>query len=167
MAVKKYFDTLGAEDQEKVMELVSQVIDQVSITDEETQETRVNLDMLRSVIEKLSAERKSAKEAEEKLEKETRDERKKAATAAGAELVKTMAVGDIARFTMGSGKNVKTYELEILKITDKTITVEFAGDVFTPNGGQGKRYIPLAKVLAKVESAAEETTDEVSEEVAA
>ena len=69
------------------------------------------------------------------------------AFANGEKLLADAKIGDIATVICGSGKLAKEYDFPIVKIGEKTITVEYTEEN-TPNGTVGPRYPSKAKVVA-------------------
>ena len=107
----------------------------------------INLDELDATMEVLRQLKKGGKDALAEQAKAARDVKNAEDFARGQALVKEAKVGDIATVICGSGKFAKEYKFAILKIGEKTITVEYTADN-TPNGETGKRYPSLSKVIA-------------------
>ena len=107
----------------------------------------INLDELDATMEVLRLLKKDGKDAfaeQAKAQKKVADAE---AFARGEALLKKAEKGDIATVICGSGKFAKEYDFPIVKIGEKTITVEYTEDN-TPNGTVGPRYPSLGKVIA-------------------
>lgn len=107
----------------------------------------INLDELDATMEVLRLLKKDGKDAfaeQAKAQKKVADAE---AFARGEALLKNAEKGDIATVICGSGKFAKEYEFPIVKIGEKTITVEYTEEN-TPNGTVGVRYPSFAKVVA-------------------
>lgn len=107
----------------------------------------INLDELDATMEVLRMLKKDGKDAfaeQAKAQKKVADAE---AFARGEALLKNAEKGDIATVICGSGKFAKEYEFPIVKIGEKTITVEYT-EKNTPNGTVGVRYPSFAKVVA-------------------
>ena len=107
----------------------------------------INLDELDATMEVLRQLKSGNKEALK--EQAAADKKVKDAEdfARGEALLKNAKKGDIATVICGSGKFAKEYEFPIVKIGEKTITVEYT-EKNTPNGTVGVRYPSFAKVIA-------------------
>lgn len=107
----------------------------------------INLDELDATMEVLRLLKKDGKDAfaeQAKAQKKVADAE---AFARGEALLKNAEKGDIATVICGSGKFAKEYDFPIVKIGEKTITVEYT-EKNTPNGTVGVRYPSFAKVVA-------------------
>lgn len=107
----------------------------------------INLDELDATMEVLRMLKKDGKDAfaeQAKAQKKVADAE---AFARGEALLKNAEKGDIATVICGSGKFAKEYDFPIVKIGEKTITVEYTEEN-TPNGTVGVRYPSFAKVVA-------------------
>ena len=107
----------------------------------------INLDELDATMEVLRMLKKDGKDAfaeQAKAQKKVADAE---AFARGEALLKNASKGDIATVICGSGKFAKEYDFPIVKIGEKTITVEYT-EKNTPNGTVGVRYPSFAKVVA-------------------
>ena len=107
----------------------------------------INLDELDATMEVLRMLKKDGKDAfaeQAKTQKKVADAE---AFARGEALLKNAKKGDIATVICGSGKFAKEYDFPIVKIGEKTITVEYT-EKNTPNGTVGVRYPSFAKVIA-------------------
>lgn len=107
----------------------------------------INLDELDATMEVLRLLKKDGKDAfaeQAKAQKKVADAE---AFARGEALLKKAEKGDIATVICGSGKFAKEYDFPIVKIGEKTITVEYTEEN-TPNGTVGVRYPSFAKVVA-------------------
>ena len=107
----------------------------------------INLDELDATMEVLRLLKKDGKDAfaeQAKAQKKVADAE---AFARGEALLKNAEKGDIATVICGSGKFAKEYDFPIVKIGEKTITVEYTEEN-TPNGTVGVRYPSFAKVVA-------------------
>ena len=107
----------------------------------------INLDELDATMEVLRLLKKDGKDAfaeQAKAQKKVADAE---AFARGEALLKKAEKGDIATVICGSGKFAKEYDFPIVKIGEKTITVEYTEEN-TPNGTTGVRYPSFAKVVA-------------------
>lgn len=107
----------------------------------------INLDELDATMEVLRMLKKDGKDAfaeQAKAQKKVADAE---AFARGEALLKNAEKGDIATVICGSGKFAKEYDFPIVKIGEKTITVEYT-EKNTPNGTVGVRYPSFAKVVA-------------------
>ena len=96
----------------------------------------INLDELDATMEVLRLLKKDGKDAfaeQAKAQKKVADAE---AFARGEALLKNAEKGDIATVICGSGKLAKEYEFPIVKIGEKTITVEYTEEN-TPNGTVG------------------------------
>jgi hypothetical protein len=102
------------------------------------------LDCAIDVIRKIKEGAKEALKAQDAADKKVKDAE---AFENGKNLLKDAKVGDIATVICGSGKFAKEYDFPIVKIGEKTITVEYTEEN-TPNGTTGPRYPSLAKVVA-------------------
>ena len=96
------------------------------------------------VLRLLKKDGKDAFNEQAKAQKKVADAE---AFARGEALLKNAEKGDIATVICGSGKFAKEYEFPIVKIGEKTITVEYTEEN-TPNGTTGPRYPSFAKVVA-------------------
>src|SRR5574344_2663944 len=88
MATVNYYEQLNADDQNEIDQTVASGIDQFSDENPDTHEKTVNLPKLLAMLEKLNAEKKSAKEAAEIKAKADKEANKASAELAGAELAK-------------------------------------------------------------------------------
>ena len=107
----------------------------------------INLDQLDATMEVLRLLKKDGKDAfaeQAKAQKKVADAE---AFDRGEALLKNAKKGDIATVICGSGKFAKEYDFPIVKIGEKTITVEYT-EKNTPNGTVGVRYPSFAKVVA-------------------
>ena len=102
------------------------------------------LDCAIDEIRKIKESAKDALKAQATAEKKVADAE---AFANGEKLLANAKVGDIATVICGSGKFAKEYDFPIVKIGEKTITVEYT-EGNTPNGTVGPRYPSKAKVVA-------------------
>ena len=102
------------------------------------------LDCAIDEIRKIKEGAKEALKAQDAAAKKVADAE---AFANGEKLLANAKVGDIATVVCGSGKFAKEYEFPIVKIGEKTITVEYT-EKNTPNGTVGPRYPSKAKVIA-------------------
>ena len=102
------------------------------------------LDCAIDEIRKIKEGAKEALKAQDAAAKKVADAE---AFANGEKLLANAKVGDIATVVCGSGKFAKKYEFPIVKIGEKTITVEYT-EKNTPNGTVGVRYPSKAKVIA-------------------
>ena len=102
------------------------------------------LDCAIDEIRKIKEGAKEALKAQDAAAKKVADAE---AFANGEKLLADAKVGDIATVVCGSGKFAKEYEFPIVKIGEKTITVEYT-EKNTPNGTVGVRYPSKAKVVA-------------------
>ena len=102
------------------------------------------LDCAIDEIRKIKESAKEALKAQATAEKKVADAE---AFANGEKLLANAKVGDIATVICGSGKFAKEYEFPIVKIGEKTITIEYV-EGNTPNGTVGPRYPSKAKVVA-------------------
>ncbi len=102
------------------------------------------LDCAIDEIRKIKEGAKEALKAQDAAAKKVADAE---AFANGEKLLANAKVGDIATVICGSGKLAKEYEFPIVKIGEKTITVEYV-EGNTPNGTVGVRYPSKAKVVA-------------------
>jgi hypothetical protein len=155
--VKDYFASLSADDQTNVETLVDGLINDISVEDEATGEKTIRLPMLMAVLQKLNDEKKSAKEADAEKEKAKKEADKAAAEIAGAERARTISVGDIITFSMGTGKNKKEYSLPVLKKSDKSCTVAIPVEDLPEDYKTDKRYIKFANITAVEHASAEKS----------
>lgn len=102
------------------------------------------LDCAIDEIRKIKEGAKEALKAQDAAAKKVADAE---AFANGEKLLANAKVGDIATVICGSGKFAKEYEFPIVKIGEKTITIEYV-EGNTPNGTVGVRYPSKAKVIA-------------------
>ena len=102
------------------------------------------LDATMEVLRQLKSGNKKALKAQAAADKKVKDAED---FARGEALLKNAEKGDIATVICGSGKLAKEYEFPIVKIGEKTITVEYTEEN-TPNGTVGPRYPSFAKVIA-------------------
>lgn len=125
-------------------------------------DARVNTLNLEVILELLTAEKKQAKSVDESLAVVEKTVAKAKAILEGTEKAKTLKVGDLVTFTMGSGKGKKTFTLPCIKFSDKTFTVEFTEEytcTTSVSAPTGKKHPKLSAIL--------EFSTPVSEEVAA
>lgn len=102
------------------------------------------LDCAIDEIRKIKEGAKEALKAQDAAAKKVADAE---AFANGEKLLANAKVGDIATVICGSGKFAKEYDFPIVKIGEKTITIEYV-EGNTPNGTVGPRYPSKAKVVA-------------------
>lgn len=102
------------------------------------------LDCAIDEIRKIKEGAKEALKAQDAAAKKVADAE---AFANGEKLLADAKVGDIATVICGSGKFAKEYNFPIVKIGEKTITIEYV-EGNTPNGTVGVRYPSKAKVVA-------------------
>lgn len=102
------------------------------------------LDCAIDEIRKIKESAKEALKAQDAAAKKVADAE---AFANGEKLLANAKVGDIATVICGSGKFAKEYDFPIVKIGEKTITIEYV-EGNTPNGTVGPRYPSKAKVVA-------------------
>lgn len=113
-------------------------------------EIRIKTDNLLGLIQLLEDQKKIAKESDKAHAVADKETAKAIATEQGAELAKSIEVGDTISFTMGSGKNVKTFTRVVTKKSDKSFTVEFDADypcTVSPDTNP-KKYIRFDKVVS-------------------
>ena len=142
MAVKDYFEELNEDDQQEVLAVVETVIEKVSFENEDTHEKIIDVNKLSALIEKLTAEKKSAKEAADEREKSEKASQLALSKIKGVEASKKIEVGDIITFKM-SGKE---FSLPVLKKSEKTYTVEIPAEFLPEDSKSNKRYIKFEKV---------------------
>lgn len=148
MATVNYYEQLNADDQNEIDQTVASVIDQFSDENPDTHEKTVNLPKLLAMLERLNAEKKSAKEAAETKAKEEKEANKASAELAGVELAKGVEVGDFITFKMNS----KEWTLPVLKKNEKTFTVELPAEAL-PEGSKSARRFPKFASVTKVTKA--------------
>ena len=109
--------------------------------------TCTDKNLLDCAIDKIRKIKESAKEAlkvQAAVSKKVKDAED---FAHGEILLADAKIGDIATVICGSGKLAKKYDFPIVKIGERTITVEYTEEN-TPNGTVGPRYPSKAKVVA-------------------
>lgn len=146
------YNELSAEKQETVDSIVADVIAKVGGDD-------IDLPMLLGILDKLNAEKKSAREVEKQKEKE----RKAAATDAQKILGKKIAdkklvkEGDKLDYFMSTTK-VTILQATVIKVTDKSARIEVTADSLVLFKGKemkagevaglklGKKSVPFGKI---------------------
>lgn len=101
------------------------------------------LDATMEVLRQLKSGNKEALKAQAAADKKVKDAED---FTRGKKLLENAKVGDIATVICGSGKFAKEYNFPIVKIGEKTITVEYT-EKNTPNGTVGPRYPSIAKIV--------------------
>jgi hypothetical protein len=170
------YKELSEEAQASVDEIVAGVIGSISDDD------GVKLDMLLGILDKLNAEKKTAREAEKAKEKErkekAKDEQKILAQKIADE--KIIKEGDKLDYYMSTSK-VTILQATVIKVTDKSARIDVTADslvLFKGNevkAGEvagfklGKKPVPFGKVqnLTRNGVAVALTSDETSEEAVA
>lgn len=170
------YKELSEEAQASVDEIVAGVIGSISDDD------GVKLDMLLGILDKLNAEKKSAREAEKAKEKErkekAKDEQKILAQKIADE--KIIKEGDKLDYYMSTSK-VTILQATVIKVTDKSARIDVTADSLVLFKGKevkasevagfklGKKSVPFGKVqnLTRNGVAVALTSNETLEEEAA
>lgn len=110
------------EDRKDVVDgIVSSVLEKI------TTDGNVQLDLLLGVLDRLNAEKKSAKEAEKALEKERKEAEKAEAEKRAVELKEKIKPGDKIDYTMATNK-VTIVQATVVKVTDKSARIDVNAD---------------------------------------
>ena len=170
------YKELSEEAQASVDEIVAGVIGSISDDD------GVKLDMLLGILDKLNAEKKSAREAEKAKEKErkekAKDEQKILAQKIADE--KIIKEGDKLDYYMSTSK-VTILQATVIKVTDKSARIDVTADSLVLFKGKevkasevagfklGKKSVPFGKVqnLTRNGVAVALTSNETLEEAVA
>lgn len=141
--MNKIYDSLSQNSKATVNSILDKVMG--SILDDND---KVNVNMLKAVLEQLNAEKQNLK-AQIKADNDAiKAAEKEAAVARGKKLADQLEVGDLVTFIMGAKKFEKEFTLPVQKIGASTITVEFTSEYPTANGEAGKRYIQFHKLVS-------------------
>jgi uncharacterized protein YkvS len=141
----KTYDSLPAESKKLVNEIVDKTMG--SMKDDSD---KVNISILKAVLEQLNEEKKNLKAQIEAEAQEAAKAARDAATKIGRDLVesKKLEKGDVIDFVMGSGKLARVFTLPVEKLGENSVTVEFTSEYPTMSGEAGKRYIQYRKILS-------------------
>jgi hypothetical protein len=104
-----------------------------------------------ALIELLQSKRRIVKEREDKEKKEKENATIAEKTAEAVKKAESMREGDYAVFTMGTGKGKMTFTRKVLKVTDKTFTVQFDADYPCKTSLAspiGKKYVKIGNLVS-------------------
>ena len=144
------YNELNADDKAKVDGIVADVIARVGGED-------INLSLLLGVLDRLNAEKKTAREAEKTKEKERKEAEKQEAASRGEALKEKVKVGDKIDYYMSTTK-VTILQAEVLKVTEKSARIDVTADSLVLYKGNtvkagtvaglklGKKSVPFAKI---------------------
>jgi hypothetical protein len=141
--MKKTYDALQPESKKVVNEIVDKTMGLIKGDSD-----KVNVAILKGVLEQLNEEKKNLKAQIEAEAKAAADAAREAATKLGRELASKLEVGDEVTFVMGTGKFAREFTRPVQKLGENSITVEFTEDYPTANGEAGKRYIQYRKLVS-------------------
>ena len=115
------YNELTADRQATVDSIVSDVIGKIGGVD------NIDLPMLLGILDKLNAEKKSAKEADKAKEKERKEAAKQVAEAQGELIKDKVQVNDCIDYYMSTAK-VTILQAKVVKVTDKSARIEVTKD---------------------------------------
>jgi hypothetical protein len=113
-------------------------------------------------LELLDDAKKEAKKVDEEFAKIDKEKNEAEAKANGQTTAKKLMLGCTIKFTMGSGKAKREFEREVLKISEKTVTVEFDEEypcTTSLAAPTGKKYIKFQNIVEVIANATEVTPD--------
>jgi len=146
------YKELSEENQATVDEIVADVIAKIGGDD-------IDLPMLLGILDKLNAEKKSAREVEKQKEKERKAAAKDAQTILGKKIAdeKLVKEGDKLDYFMSTTK-VTILQATVIKVTDKSARIEVTADSLVLYKGKtikagevaglklGKKSVPFGKI---------------------
>lgn len=115
------YNELTADRQATVDSIVAEVIGKIGGADD------IDLPMLLGILDKLNAEKKTAKEADKAKEKERKAAAKEIAEANGEIIKDKVQVGDTIDYFMSTSK-VTILQAKVLKVTEKSARIEVTAD---------------------------------------
>lgn len=147
--LKKY-NELSDDDKTTVDGIVASVLAQIG-------GENIKLDLLLGVLDKLNAEKKSAREVEKQRKKEAKEEAKQLAEAQAQQIKAGIKEGDKINYYMSTSK-VEIVQAEVIKVTEKSARIEVTADSVVIFKGKemragevaglklGKKSVAFAKV---------------------
>lgn len=123
------YNELTADRQETVDSIVADVISKIGGADD------IDLPMLLGILDKLNAEKKTAKEADKAKEKERKAAAKEVAEANGLLIKDKVQVGDSIDYFMSTSK-VTIVQTKVVKVTEKSARIEVTADSIVLYKGQ-------------------------------
>lgn len=118
--LSKYHE-LDTEKQSTVESIVSDVLDKLGGVD------NIDLPLLLGVLDRLNAEKKTAKEADKQKAKERKEAEKQIKEAQGELLKKTIQINDTIDYYMSTSK-VTILQATVVKVTEKSARIEITAD---------------------------------------
>lgn len=115
------YNELTADRQATVDSIVAEVIGKIGGADD------IDLPMLLGILDKLNAEKKTAKEADKAKEAERKAAAKEIAEANGEIIKDKVQVGDTIDYFMSTSK-VTILQAKVLKVTEKSARIEVTAD---------------------------------------
>ena len=115
------FNELSEDRQEVVNGIVAQVLEQVGGAD------NIDLPLLLGVLDRLNAEKKTAKEADKAKEKERKAAQKEIAEANAENIKDKVKVNDTIDYFMSTAK-VTILGAKVQKVTEKSVRIEITAD---------------------------------------
>lgn len=115
------YNELTADRQATVDSIVAEVIGKIGGADD------IDLPMLLGILDKLNAEKKTAKEADKAKEKERKAAAKEIAEANGEIIKDKVQVGDTIDYFMSTSK-VTILQAKVVKVTEKSARIEVTAD---------------------------------------
>ena len=166
------YNELSAEKQETVDSIVADVIAKVGGDD-------IDLPMLLGVLDKLNAEKKSAREADKQKEKERKAAAKDAQAILGKKIAdeKLVKEGDALDYYMSTAK-VTILQAKVIKVTEKSARIEVTADSLVLFKGKemkagdvaglklGKKSVPFGKIQNLTRNGTAISFDDAEEVVA-
>ncbi len=114
------YKNLSSAEQNAVDTIVSGVLDQIGGAN------NIDLNLLLGILDKLNAEKKTARENAKSKEKEQKEARKAMAEAKGEQLKNTVNPGDTITYFAATAK--VTFTTKVMKVTDKCVRIEIDAD---------------------------------------
>ena len=115
------YNELSADNQELVDSIVDGVLEQLGGAD------NINLALLLGVLDKLNAEKKTAREADKAREKERKAIAKENAVTNGEKIKNKIKEGDKIDYFMSTAK-VTILQATVIKVTDKSARIDVTAD---------------------------------------
>lgn len=115
------FNELSAEKQDLVNGIVDEVIEKIGGADD------IDLALLLGVLDKLNAEKKTARENDKQKQKERKLAEKEKAEENGLLVKEKIAVGDVIDYYMSTAK-VTILNAKVLKVTEKSVRITVDAD---------------------------------------
>lgn len=115
------FNELTAEKQDLVNGIVDEVIEKIGGADD------IDLALLLGILDKLNAEKKTARENDKQKQKERKLAEKEKAEENGLQVKEKIAVGDEIDYYMSTAK-VTILNAKVLKVTEKSVRITVDAD---------------------------------------